>query len=187
MEYLCIFFAVVAFFQLVVRYHRSQLLKELSERSTSGFDQLKQQLTNRHVIVSHLADSLPSSFDPKFERQRLREISHTAEDSLSSIDPRRPSADHVREFMFRERELLDATRELVDNIASDSEVNQAHLVASCIECLDRANAKIGDLTSIYNTSANAYQNSRSVSFLRQRNRHQDLTVFDMEDWRATRS
>lgn len=187
MEYLCIFFAIVAFRQLIVRYHRSQLLEKLSERSTSEFDQLKQQLTNRHVIVSHLADSLPSSFDPKFERQRLREISQTAEDSLSPIDPHRPSAEHVREFMFRERELLDATRELVDNIASDKKLDQSHLVANCIECLDRANAKIGDHTSIYNATAIAYQNLRSVSFLRQRKRHQDITVFDMEEWSATRS
>ena len=80
MAYLCIFFAVIAVWQLGIRYHRAQRLKELSKRSTAEFGELKRQLTNRHVIVTHLADSIPKSFDPKFERQRLREISLATRD-----------------------------------------------------------------------------------------------------------
>ena len=180
MQYLCIFFAVIAIWQLGLRYHRAQRLKELSQRSTAEFGELKRQLTNRHVIVTHLADSIPQSFDPKFERQKLREISQTAEDSLCIIDPRKPSAEKIREFVCRERELLDVTRELIDSIKSEDGLRQAHLVKSCIEGLDRANAQIGDHTSIYNTSAIAYQSVKRASFLRQRKRKDEFTIFDIQ-------
>jgi hypothetical protein len=181
MEYLCLLFAVVAFWQLGLRYHRAQRLKELSQRSTAEFGELKRQLTNRHVIVTHLADSIPQSFDPKFERQKLREISQTAEDSLSTIDPRKPSAEKIREFVCRERELLHVTRELVNSIKTEDDLSRAHLVTSCIEGLDRANAQIGDHTSIYNTSAIAYQSVKRASFLRQRKRKDEFTIFDIQD------
>lgn len=184
MVYLCFFFAVVAFWQLGLRYHRSQRLDELSERSIVELGELKRQLTNRHVIVSHLADSLPSSFDPNFERQKLREISQTAEASLSTIDPRKPCASQIRDFMSRERELANFTRDLIDSIETDERFNQAHLVTSCIEGLDKANTQIGDRTSLYNSSAIAHQNLRRTSFLQQRKRHAEFTVFEMEDWNA---
>ena len=182
MVYLCIFFAVVAFWQLGARFHRSQRLEELSSRSTAELGHLKRELANRHVIVSHLADSLPSSFDPKFERQKLREISQTAEASLSSIDPRKPCATQIRDFMARERELVDVTRELVDCIETDNDLNQAHLVASCIEGLDKANAQIGNRKSIYNSSAMAHQRLKRGSFLRQPKSREEFTVFDSEEW-----
>ncbi len=181
MEYLCIFLALVGLWLLGTWYYRAQQLKELSLRSTAEFGELKRQLTNRHVIVTHLADSIPGSFDPNFERQKLREVSQTAEDSLSIIDPRRPSADQIREFACRERELLILTRELVNSIKTEDELSRAHLVTSCIEGLDRANAQIGNHTSIYNTSALAYQNTKRTSFLRQRKSKEEFTIFDIED------
>ena len=184
MVYLCIFFAVVAFWQLGLRYHRSQRLEELSERSMAELSELKRQLTNRHLIVSHLADSLPSSFDPKFERQKLREISQTAEASLSTIDPRKPCADRIRDFMSKERELVVFTRELIDSIETDERFNQALLVTSCIEGLDKANTQIGDRTSIYNSSPIAHRSLRRTSFLQQRKRHAEFTVFVLEEWNA---
>lgn len=181
MAYLCIFFAVIAVWQLGIRYHRAQRLKELSKRSTAEFGELKRQLTNRHVIVTHLADSIPKSFDPNFERQRLREISQTAEDSLAIIDPRKPSADKIRQFACRERELLDATRKLVNSITAEEDLSQAYLVTSCIEGLDRANAQVVDHTSIYNTSALAYQSVKRSSFLRNRRREDEFTIFDIDE------
>ena len=181
MEYLCIFLALVGLWLLGTWYYRAQQLKELSLRNSAEFAELKRQLTNRHVIVTHLADSIPGSFDPNFERQKLREVSQTAEDSLSIIDPRRPSADQIREFACRERELLILTRELVNSIKTEDELSRAHLVTSCIEGLDRANAQIGNHTSIYNTSALAYQNTKRTSFLRQRKSKEEFTIFDIED------
>ncbi|MAI71901.1 MAG: hypothetical protein CMM01_13435 [Rhodopirellula sp.] len=180
MQYLCILFALVALWLLGIRYHRAQRLRELSHRSIAEFGELKQQLTNRHVIVTHLADSIPKSFDPKFERQKLREISQTAEDSLSSIDPRKPSPDQIREFVCRERELLGVTRELVKSIKTENDLNRAHLVTSCLEGLDRANAQVGDHTSIYNTSALAYQNIKRASLLGQRKHKDEFTIVDIE-------
>ena len=184
MEYLCIFFAVVAFWQLGIRYYRAQRLKELSNRSRADFGELKRQLTNRHVIVTHLADSIPQSFDPKFERQKLRDISQTAEDSLSTIDPRKPSADQIREFVCRERELLDVTRQLINSIKTEEDLRRTHLVSSCIEGLDRASAQIGDHTSIYNTSAIAYQSVKHASFLGQRKRSDEFSILNIEEWNA---
>lgn len=181
MEYLCFFLAIVASWQLCLRYHRAQKLKELSQRSTAEFGELKRQLTKRHVIVTHLADSIPESFDPKFERQKLREISQTAEQSLSSIDPHKPSAEKIREFVSRERELLDVTHELVNSLKTEDELRRAALVTSCIEGLDRANAQIGDHTSIYNTSAIAYQSLKRATFLGQRKSKDAFMILEIEE------
>ena len=181
MEYLCILLAIIAFWQLGLRYHRAQRLKELSARSTAEFRELKRQLTNRHIIVTHLADSIPKSFDPKFERQKLREISQTAEDSLCSIDPRKPSAEQIRDFASRERELLNATRKLVDSLKTEKDLSQARLVTSCIEGLDRANAQVVDHTAIYNSSALAHQSIKRSPFKRHHKHEDDFTIFDIDE------
>ncbi len=84
--------------------------------------------------------------------------------------------------MARERELVDVTRDLVDCIETDNDLNQAHLVASCIEGLDKANAQIGNRKSIYNSSAMAHQRLKRGSFLRQPKSREEFTVFDSEEW-----
>ena len=86
--------------------------------------------------------------------------------------------------MSKERELVVFTRQLIDSIETDERFNQALLVTSCIEGLDKANTQIGDRTSIYNSSTVAHRYLQRTSFVQQRKRHAEFTVFDLEEWNA---
>ena len=182
MLYLFIFVAVVAIWQLLMRFQRSRQLELLSDRSTRELRELKQQLTNRHLIVSHLVDLLPESFDLRFERQKLREVGQEAKSSLSDIDPQNPCATKISEFALLEHGFISVARDLVDSIASDSSVSQIHLVASCLEGLQKANAQINACKSIYNMSAIAYQGIRRSSVLKDFGTNERFVIVDLGDW-----
>ena len=187
MAYLFILISLVAIWQLWLRYRRSERLESLSDRSTIELRELKRLFTNRHLIISHLADSLPKSFDPNFGRKKLREMGQDAATSLSNIDPQNPSANKILEFTLREREFIQVTRKLVDCIATDSSVNRIHLVASCIEGLQKTNAQIGNCTSIYNTSAIAYRSLHEASLLKAHRPTDQFAIINIEDWTNDRS
>ena len=182
MLYLFIFVVVVAIWQLLMRFRRAQQLKLLTDRSTRQLRELKQQLTNRHLIVSHLTDSLPDSFDVRFERQKLQTIGQNAESSLSEIDPRNPCATKIGEFALLEQGFISVAQELVNSIVSDRSVSQIHLVTSCLEGLEKCNAQINACKSIYNLSAMTCQNIRQSSLLKDLRTKERFVMVDFEDW-----
>ena len=81
-----------------------------------------------------------------------------------------------------EHGFISVARDLVDSIASDSSVSQIHLVASCLEGLQKANAQINACKSIYNMSAIAYQGIRRSSVLKDFGTNERFVIVDLGDW-----
>ena len=156
-----IFFAVVATGLIglaFIAYRKWRQLQSLSQRATTGLDQLKSQLKSRHLIVSHLSDSLPSSFSKNLYLPQLREAREKAEYILQKIEPTSPVNTTMRDFANCEQEFVDWAERLIESVEADETVKKIQSVAGCLEGLVGVNHEISDIVSMYNATVIAYTN-----------------------------
>ena len=151
----------------------------LFERTVAELGQLKSQLAGRHLIVSHLSDSVPSGFIPGRQLQRLAEAREEAETALSKIDPAEPDASAIRRFSLSEQDFVDLVQRMVRDIEEDDTVQHIQPVAGCLEGLKRSNDELADIVSIYNASAIAYANLVDSSILGRMIPAREFGLFDL--------
>jgi hypothetical protein len=133
-------------------------LHSLRNNSVTELRQLKSELAARHLIVSHLVDSLPESFDRSFDRQRCREAREQAERVLDSIDSNAPNATDINASTDREQDLFRLIHELTQRIETEESACESQAVSACLKGIEESNRKIGDAVSTYNASAITYRN-----------------------------
>lgn len=133
-------------------------LHSLRRHSVTELNQLKSELASRHLIVSHLVDSLPESFDHSFNRDRCRETREQAESVLGSIDSSSPIAEDISMATDREQDLFRLIDDLTKRIEADESVCESQAVSACLKGLDESNRRIRDVVSTYNASAITLRN-----------------------------
>ena len=131
-------------------------VRSLRDRSATELAQLHSYLAGRHLIVSHLSDSLPESFDGHFDREQLVQAREQAERALHAIDPAWPIASEVRVFAGHEQDLLQWIENLTGKIEEVESVRDIQPVSGCLAGLKESNKKIDVAISTYNAAAITY-------------------------------
>jgi hypothetical protein len=131
-----------------VRVLRNRMVMELS--------QLKSKLRIRHLIISHLVDSLPSSFPWQVDREQITAARRRAEEALGRIDLDSPQDSDVCTYSSCEQILLALVEDLTARIEADDRVSSIDSVAACVQGLQKARGEIIESVSTYNTAAIAY-------------------------------
>ncbi len=161
----------------------AQSIRSLRDRSASELSQLKSELSSRHLIVSHLVDSLPATFDRHFDRKRLGEVRDHAERALQLVDPNSPNSADMQAFANCEQELEESVDHLTSCIEADGVVRSAQSVSACLQGLRQATRKINDAVSSYNAAAityTSYFETPPTSFLCRVFRRNDFGLFDLD-------
>ncbi|MGI9470009.1 MAG: hypothetical protein ACR2NZ_00665 [Rubripirellula sp.] len=174
-----VIFPIVLIALAFFAYRKWCQLRSLFDRTAAELSQLKSQLAGRHLIVSHLSDSLPSVFAPSRQLKSLRKNRQEAEGALSEIDPPHPNATSIRRFSLCEQDFIDIVEKLVREIERDESVSKIQSVAGCLEGLKRANGEIAEIVSIYNASAIAYANMVDSSMMGRLIPARDFGLFDL--------
>jgi hypothetical protein len=126
--------------------------RSLHRRGVAELDQLKRALAARHLILSHLLDSLPDSPAPACDHTRDRQTLQQAVTQLQSIDETCPRTAQILKSAECERNLTTLLEELVKRIDEDGLGRQSQLVSACLRALDDSNRRIRESLSTYNTA-----------------------------------
>jgi hypothetical protein len=130
--------------------------RTLEQRCGSELRQLKSLLSNRHLIVSHLADSIPAKLDGLFERRRFEEQLLSAEKGLQALDADNPDLDDLRAVQWNEQSLAELINELVESLEATDAATQIQTVAGCMTGLEKKTSEIRDALATYNAAAITY-------------------------------
>lgn len=131
-------------------------VRSLQNRSSAELSQLMSQLASRHMIASHLVDSIPAKFDRRFPRKRFVEIRLQAETALRAIEPLAPKTCDIGKFADRERDFVEMLEQLTDCLKADGSACASPSVAACLQGLEDATKRINDAVSTYNAAAITY-------------------------------
>ena len=131
-------------------------VRTLRARCATELSQLHSHLTNHHLIVSHLVDSLPEAFASQCDRAELTSARERAERSIQAIDAACPQASDMREFSSHQQELFELVGSLTKRIAASPSIREIQSVSGCLQGLTDANQTINDATSAYNASVITY-------------------------------
>ncbi|MFK8113252.1 MAG: hypothetical protein AB8B91_13675 [Rubripirellula sp.] len=152
MEYLAYIVVVLVFVAGIILYRSWHSVRSLHARSVAELRQLQELLAERHLILSHLLDSLPASFDSQFNRTELSQRLGESESFLSLIDPDNPIANDIRRNSRVEQSLYGLVRMLTETIAASESVRESQTVVGCLKGLDASTLRMTEATSSYNTS-----------------------------------
>ena len=144
--------AVCAIAGCLFLYKSWRTVALLYGRTQSELKQLQAHLADRHLIVSHLLDSLPGSFDQNYDRERLSRAQQEAEECLAGIDPHSPTASELRRHSNLEKHLYAEVEMLTEQIQVFADVREIQSVAGCLKGLERSTQQINDAISTYNSA-----------------------------------
>lgn len=155
--------------------------RTLEQRCVSELRQLKSLLSNRYLIVSHLADSIPAKLDGLFERRRFEEQLLSAEKGLQALDADNPDLDHLRAVQLNEQSLAELIDELVESLKATEAATQIQTVAGCMTGLEKKTSEIRDALATYNAAAITYSSFLGSSLVAKLKRLQcRFEVLDLE-------
>ena len=172
---------VLAALVAIIAFWRSlRSARALNQRCIAELAQLKSLITSRHLILSHLSDSVPASLDGAFDRKRMDRRRQRAEQAIQEIDPLDPDSSHIRAFSDIEQRLL----ELVEDLCRVLEESDASLtspsVAACLEGLEKVDAEILDAMSTYNASAITFTGFLDASLIARKYYHCNYALLDLD-------
>jgi hypothetical protein len=119
---------------------------------------LKSELAARHLVVTHLLDSLPASFGADMQRHRCRMTCRKADRSLNAIEATCPNCADIITTADHERNLSRILDDLLERIEAQESVSSAAAVSACVRELRESSRKILDAVSTYNASVITYRN-----------------------------
>lgn len=127
--------------------------RTIQQRCGSELRQLKTLLSNRHLIASHLADSVPAKLDGVFERRQFEEKLSLAEKGLQTLDAENPNLDDIRTLQHNEQSLAELIDDLMESLEATDSASQIQAVAGCLNGLEKKTSEIRDALSTYNAAA----------------------------------
>ena len=139
--------------------------RTLDGRCASELAQLKSLLSGRHLIASHLADSIPASLDGLYERRKFEIRLRRAEEGLRSLDPYDPNPKHLRAIEDNEQSLVELIEDLTDALDGTDAATRIQAVSGCLEGLEKATSEIRDAVSTYNAATITYTSFLSTSLV----------------------
>ncbi len=139
--------------------------RTLEQRCAKELRHLMSLLSNRHLIVSHLADSIPASLDGLFEQRRFAKRLSRAEECVQSLDPDHPELAQLQALENNEQSLIELIDDLRDAIEVTESALRIQAVSGCLDGLDKKTCEVRDALSTYNAAAITYSSFLSSSLV----------------------
>lgn len=162
----------------VFRSNRSA--RVLHQRCIDELKELLALIASRHLVLSHLVDSIPNRLDGLFERRRLERRLQLAEERLRAVDPDAPSRQALRGLEDGEQSLSEAVSDLMEALEATEHVAPVRALSGCLEGLEKRTREILDSVATYNAAAITYASFLSGSRLARRSFPGDFDVLDLE-------
>ena len=147
---------ILTFVPMFMLHRRWRAIRLLRGRTVTELGELLSEVDARHLILSHLADSLPSTPAWQFDKARINELRVRAEQARKRIDPTHPIGKDFRAFSTQEQSLFKLEREVIGRIEADESVRCIESVAGCLDGLKRVGEAMIDSGTTYNTAAITY-------------------------------
>ena len=125
----------------------------LERRCIAELTRLKSLLANRHLVISHLVDSVPEVVNPMFDRRQLLDSLKVAAEELECIDASAPDAARLGHFEAKEQELCLELSNLLRALEKTEYPTKLRSLQSCLDALETKSAEIMDVLSTYNAAA----------------------------------
>lgn len=130
----------------------NRFIADLSRLCDESWDELKRQLLNRHLIVSHLIDALPDSS----MQSSLSSGNERARATLATLDPATATQASYVKLANHQREFQWALHDAMVYLDSNSSLAGQKTVVACVHGIQESNQSIKQAKSTYNTAAIAY-------------------------------
>jgi hypothetical protein len=114
---------------------------------------LKPLLASRHLVISHLVDSVPEVLDPLFDRRQLLDSLEAASDELKCIDASAPDAARLGRFEAKEQDLCLELNSLLRALEATDYPTQLRSLQSCMKAFDTKSDELADGLATYNAAA----------------------------------
>jgi hypothetical protein len=135
----------------------------LEQRCIAELTRLKPLLASRHLVISHLVDSVPESLDPLFDRRQLLISLEAAARELKCIDASAPDAARMGRFEAREQDLCLELNNLLRALEKTDFPTQVRSLQSCMEAFDAKSDELVDSLATYNAAAITFSTFRRAS------------------------
>lgn len=152
----------------------------LEQSCASELSQLKSLISNRHLIVSHLSDSIPNKLDGIYSQQSLRERLANAQQALVLVDPTGPGWEELRQFEKQEQSLCALVYELTEALNSAESLDRMPAVTSCLDALKAKSAEIQNKLSTYNSASITFCSFLSSSWVARQRFQCPFSILDFE-------
>lgn len=136
---------------------RLRAVRSLRTRCAVELSQLQDHLTDHHLIVLHLVDSLPVEFLDQSGRADLTEAREQAEKSIRELDAANPKTIEIRNLCGNEQELFELVESVSDRVFETPSIREIQSVLGCLNGLAEVKRVINDATSTYNASVITYR------------------------------
>jgi hypothetical protein len=151
----------------------------LEQRCLSELTRLKSLLASRHLVISHLVDSVPEVLDPLFNRRRLLDSLEAATESLKCIDASAPDAAQLGHFEVCEQDLCLELNKLLRALEKTEYPAQLRPLQSCMEAFDAKSDQLADGLATYNAAAITFSTFRRASPITARSRRCGCRSLDL--------
>ncbi len=155
-------------------------VRKLERCCAAELEQLKTLLSSRHLILSHLTDSVPSRLDSQWDRRRLQERLRRAEKGLLSLDPAVPDVADFRSLEDNEQSLMEGVEDLKEVLENADVINPVQAIAGCLDGLEKKSREILDAVSTYNAAAITLSGLLNSSPVAPRNARRRFEILDLE-------
>ncbi len=138
------------------------------DQTLREWQQLKKSLLDRHLVITHLLDSLPNNSVSNFDRNMLSEANTIAEASVRKIEPSSADADDFARIAADQNDCAERLSYLTAGILLKPELMKIRSIKGCLKGLTECEQKIDEAASIYNTAVIAFQTrmeSRRAKFV----------------------
>ena len=163
---------------LMFSFRRSA--RKLAKCCGDELDQLKSLLSSRHLIVSHLADSIPSRLDGLWNRKELQEGLRRAEQGLLSIDPTSPDVAALRMLEDNEQRLVLQVEDLQETLDHAEIISPVQPISGCLDGIEKKSQEILEAVSTYNAAAITFSSFLNSSRMATRNLRVRYEILDLE-------
>ncbi|WP_145176359.1 hypothetical protein [Rubripirellula lacrimiformis] len=136
---------------------RRRGLVELERQTCQHWQVLQKQLLDRHLIVTHLLDSLPVGVGDQSDRDQLRTLNETAAHSVRSLAVESAPASLYCQVAADQDRFISPMNRLIATVVSNPAVSEKPCVVACLSGLRDAGNNIQESQSTFNASVNAYQ------------------------------
>ncbi len=125
----------------------------LEQRCIAELTRLKPLLASRHLVISHLVDSVPEALDPFFDRRQLLDFLGAAAEDLKCIDASAPDPARLGRFEASEQDLCLELHSLLRALEKTDYPTQLRSLQSCMEAFDAKSDELADGLATYNAAA----------------------------------
>jgi hypothetical protein len=174
----CVLAGLLCVGLLVLSFRRSA--RKLAKCCAAELDQLKSLLSSRHLIISHLNDSIPSRLDGLWNRRELEQGLRRAEKGLLTIDPSSPDVAALRMLEDNEQCLVLMVEDLQEVLDHANISSPVQPISGCLDGLEKKSQEILEAVSTYNTAVITFNSFLNSSRMATRNLKVRYDILDVE-------